>query len=123
MAHEEDDFRRPFEMNGYDTNEIFYFGESVIEKNFRGLGTGAIFFKEREAYAHRLGRFKWTCYCAVVRPPDHPLKPDGYKPLDKFWQRMGYTVNPDLKTTYSWMEIGESAESPKPMQFWIKRIK
>lgn len=41
MIHEEEDFRRPFEQNGFDTREIFYFNESVIEKKFRGKGTGA----------------------------------------------------------------------------------
>lgn len=122
MAHEEADFRRPFEQKGYDTDKVFYFGESVIQKEWRGRGTGADFFREREAYARRLGRFDWTCYCAVVRPDDHPLKPKGYKPLDEFWRRQGYEKLPGLVTTYSWKEIGEAAESPKAMQFWMKRV-
>jgi GNAT superfamily N-acetyltransferase len=122
MAHEQADFRRPFEAQGFDTDAIFYFGESVIERDWRGRGTGVEFFREREAYAARLGRFRWTCFCGVVRPDGHPLRPAGYEPLDEFWARRGYRRIPGLATTFSWKEIGEAAESPKPMQFWMKEI-
>ncbi|NBC15195.1 MAG: GNAT family N-acetyltransferase, partial [Gammaproteobacteria bacterium] len=37
-----------------------------------------------------------------------------------FWQHRGYTRHPELRTTFSWQEIGETAESPKPMVFWLK---
>ena len=37
-----------------------------------------------------LGGFTHCAFCAVVRPPDHPLRPAGYVPLDAFWTARGY---------------------------------
>ena len=49
-----------------------------------------MFFDRREAQARSLGRFTHSAFCAVVRPPDHPLRPKDYVPLDAFWGRRGY---------------------------------
>lgn len=122
MAGEEAALQRPFLAQGYDPARIFYFGESVLERGYRGRGIGGRFFDEREAYARRLGRFDWACFCAVERPADHAARPAAYLPLDGFWQRRGYRKQPALATTYEWKELGEAESSPKPMTFWLKRL-
>ncbi|HZP92595.1 MAG TPA: GNAT family acetyltransferase, partial [Burkholderiales bacterium] len=122
MEAETEEVKRPFVERGYDPNRIFYFGESVLGKGYRGLGIGVRFFAEREAHARALGRFGWTCFCAVRRPADHPRRPKDYVPLDAFWNRRGYAKHPELSTTFQWREIDEAAESPKPMVFWLKRL-
>lgn len=122
MAAETEDVKRPFLANGYDPHTIFYFGESVLEKSYRGQGLGVRFFEEREAHAKRLRTFQWTCFCAVERPHDHPRRPPGYLPLDQFWNKRGYVKHPELTTTFSWQDLDESSKSPKLMTFWLKRI-
>lgn len=122
MADETDDFKRPFKAHGYDPRRIFYFGESVLLPEYRGRGLGVRFFEEREAYARSLGRFGWTCFCAVERPADHPRRPAQYVPLDAFWRRRGYEKRPELATTYTWKDLDEESQSPKPMTFWLKRL-
>ncbi len=120
LAEEVDAFRKPFENNGYNPEDFFYFGESVLLSQYRGQGIGVRFFKEREAFALKLGRFCYTCFCAVNRPDNHPARPPSYQPLDTFWERRGYTRHPELQTSFSWKEIGETGESPKNMTFWLK---
>ncbi|NIO42538.1 MAG: GNAT family N-acetyltransferase [Burkholderiales bacterium] len=117
-----DDVKSPFLARGCDVKRVFYFGESVLEKAYRGSGIGLRFFEEREAHAKSLGRFEWTAFCAVERPDNHPRRPDDYQPLDRFWNRRGYEKRPDLTTTFCWQDLDESSQSPKPMVFWIKRI-
>jgi hypothetical protein len=53
---------------------------------------------------------------------EHPLRPVGYRPLDDFWQSQGYTKHPELQATFIWKEIGEPAESPKTLTFWLKNL-
>lgn len=113
----------PFLQYGYALNRIFYFGESVLLKEFRGFGIGVRFFEERESYANRLGRFDYTAFCAVERPDNHPRKPSDYSPLDRFWENRGYRKHPEMKTLFSWQEIDEPGESPKPMIFWLKSLR
>ncbi len=112
----------PFAMHGYDPRRIFYYGESVLLPEYRGRGLGKRFFEEREAHVRGLGRFDLACFCAVERPADHPRRPAGYRPLDAFWTRYGFVKHPELRTTFSWRDLDEDAESPKPMVFWLKHL-
>ncbi|MDX1457003.1 MAG: GNAT family N-acetyltransferase [Marinobacter sp.] len=122
MADETEAFKRPFVEAGWNPDEIFYFGESVLLSHYRGQGLGVRFFEEREAYARRLGRFRHCAFCAVERPADHPLQPDGYVPLNDFWHNRGYRHQPQLRTEFYWKDIGDDTETAKPMSFWIREL-
>lgn len=122
LAHEPPSLTQPFAERGYKAEEIFYFGESVLLPRYRGRGIGVAFFEKREAHALELGRFTHAAFCAVIRSPDHPRRPKDYVPLDAFWQRRGYRPIPGLIGHISWQDLDEAEESPKPMQFWIKRL-
>lgn len=123
MDQETKAFRKPFVDGGWNPERIFYFGESVLLASYRGRGIGVRFFEEREAYARRVGRFDHCCFCAVERPADHPLRPADYVPLDAFWAKRGYVHRPELRTEFSWRDIGEARESAKPMSFWLKDLR
>ncbi len=120
MRYETDEAKKPFLQHGYSPDEIFYCGESVLNKNCRGLGIGVRFFEEREAYAADLGGFRHICFCCVERPADHPRRPKDYIPLDKFWNNRGYFKHPELTTSYSWKDLDETTQTLKPMTFWLK---
>ena len=123
LEHAPAEFQAPFLAHGYDPRRIFYLGESVLLKAFRGMGVGVRFFEEREGYANRLGRFEHAAFCAVDRPDHHPRRPPGYVPLDRFWGKRGYRKHPEMTTTFSWRELDETDASPKPMTFWLKPLK
>nr|WP_242674355.1 GNAT family N-acetyltransferase [Marinobacter halodurans] len=122
MADEDDAFRQPFVDAGWNPDDIFYYGESVLLGEYRGQGLGVAFFDEREAHARKAG-FDHAVFCAVVRPADHPARPNDYQPLDNFWRKRGYEPVPGLETGYSWTDIGDHAPTEKPMQFWYKALK
>jgi len=105
-----------------DTAEIFYFGESVLLPQYRGHGIGVKFFEEREAAARAFG-YPLCCFCGVQRPDDHPMKPADYVPLDAFWGNRGYVQRPDLVASFSWRDIGDAAETAKPMVYWMKDLR
>lgn len=119
MRDEGPEFQEAFLKAGYDVNEICYFGESILLPALRGRGIGKEFFKRREAHVQRLG-LKHATFCAVDRDPQHPLRPESYRPLDAFWTSQGYVKHPELQATFVWKEIGEEAESPKTLTFWLK---
>lgn len=119
LATEVDDFRKPFEQAGLDPAAIYYFAESVLDKDWRGQGIGHAFFDAREAHARSLG-FDAAAFCAVVRPADHPLRPAGYAPLDPFWRKRGYAPVEGLTVGFDWPDIGETASSRKQLQVWMR---
>ncbi len=120
MKYETDELKRPFVEHDYNLDEVFYCSESVLNKAYRGLGIGVKFFEQREAHAAELGGFKHICFCCVERPVDHPRRPDGYVPLDRFWNKRGYVKHPELSTVYIWKDLDDVDETPKPMTFWLK---
>ena len=115
-------FIAPFREHGYDLEAVFYCGESVLLPDYRGHGLGHAFFDGREAHANKLGGFKVSTFCRVVRPDDHPLKPDNYRPLDAFWRKRGYAPADGLIAHYPWRDIGDEDETAKPLQFWLKEL-
>jgi GNAT superfamily N-acetyltransferase len=121
LDEEEDFVQAPFVAAGMDMARIFYFGESVLLPDYRGQGVGVRFFEEREAAARGFG-YSQACFCAVVRPEDHPARPKDYVPLDGFWRRRGYEKRPELVSTFSWKDIGQRGESDKPMIYWMKTL-
>ncbi len=113
----------PFTAQNLDPDSYCYFGESVLLSAWRGQGIGAAFFREREAHARKLRRFNNVTFCAVQRPADHPARPLDYVPLDQFWQNRGFSPRPDLMCRMSWLDVGDSAETQKPLMFWVKSLR
>lgn len=122
MRHETEEVRVPFERFGIDPERVFYLGESVLLPSYRGQGIGKRFFEERERHAEQLGGFDYYSFCAVERANDDPRRPIDYRNLHPFWNHRGYRREPRLYTSFSWREIGEARESPKPMVFWLKQL-
>jgi GNAT superfamily N-acetyltransferase len=115
-------FQQPFLDRGIELADVFYFGESVLLKEYRGHGLGHRFFDEREGYARRLGRFRLTAFCAVERTTDDPRKPEGFRPNDVFWNKRGYARQDDMFCQLEWQEIGHDMGSCHRLRFWLRPL-
>lgn len=122
LLDETEEFQRPFLAQGRDLHTIFYCGESVLLKEFRGRGIYQEFFAGREGHARKLGAFTECVFCCVQRPVDHPLRPRDYIPLDEVWRRFGYQERSDLRTRFHWKDVDQAEETEKPMIFWSKTL-
>ena len=114
-------FAAPFESRGFDLKTILYCGESVLLPAYRGRGLGHAFFDGREAHGRMLGR-RYSAFCAVIRPGDHPLRPADHAPLDPFWRRRGYAPLAGVTAEMRWKDVGEAEETGKAMQFWMRGL-
>jgi len=121
LAHQAPEIVAPFKAQGLPLSAYFYFGESVLKRGYRGAGIGVRFFDLREAQARRVGA-QVAIFCSVLRPATHPRRPADYVPLDAFWTRRGYAPMPGFQCQIRWKELGDASETPKPMQFWQKRL-
>lgn len=104
-----------------DPDRVFYCAESVLLPEYRGRGIGHRFFDLRESQARAQGHTR-VAFCAVVRDPDHPARPADYTPLDDFWRKRGYQPLPGAQARFRWKDLGDSAETEKPLQVWIKDL-
>ncbi|MEM7091323.1 MAG: GNAT family N-acetyltransferase [Pseudomonadota bacterium] len=121
LADHADDFGDAFKQTGLDLASLFYCAESVLLPDYRGQGAGHRFFDLREQHARRLG-FGHAAFCAVVRPANHPLRPEDYRPLDPFWRARGYTPLNGVVAGFDWKDIDQSAVTRKQLQFWMRDL-
>lgn len=121
MTDHAQDFASAFEGSGYDLGEIFYCAESVLLPEYRGQGAGHRFFDLREEHARALGA-KYTAFCGVQRPLDHPMRPADYAPLDPFWRKRGYQPLEGVVAKFRWKDLGDEAQTEKPLQFWLREL-
>ena len=121
MEQHADAFAAAFAGRPERLGDIFYCAESVLLPDYRGRGLGHAFFDGRETHARRLGR-RWSAFCSVLRPADHPARPTGYRPLDDFWRKRGYAPLPGAVAHFKWRDLGCVAETEKPLQFWVRKL-
>ena len=121
MAGQDEAVRLPFEQRGVDISTLYYFGESVLRADYRGQRIGHAFFDAREAAASDAGAVA-ACFCAVIRPQDHALRPAGARDLAGFWRKRGYAPTEGLIATYAWQDIDQAGESQHDMQFWYRAL-
>lgn len=118
LADDTEAFSAPFRARGMPVERVFYFGESVLLPQYRGLGVGHAFFDRREAHARALG-FRWTAFCAVDRDADDPRRPAGHRDNDAFWRKRGYVRQPGMAMRLSWNEVGRG-ELEHTLTFWLR---
>lgn len=123
LIDETEYLKKPFIENNFSLEKIFYFGESILKNQYRGLGVGKKFFEFRERHAMSFKKYNMTCFCAVIRPENHPDRSPTYAPLDNFWIDMGYRKEPRLIASFPWKDIGNPIETEKPMTYWLKEWK
>ena len=122
LADESENVLAPFLARGWEPEDFFYFGESVLRPGLRGRGVGVRFFEAREAHARAASRARFVCFCSVIRPDDHPAKPRGWVPLDEFWRHRGFVRYEALTCRMRWLDVGGTAETPHDMVFWLKPL-
>ena len=121
MEDHAEDFATAFAATGVPLDQVFYCAESVLLPEYRGRGIGHRFFDLREAHARALGR-SHSAFCSVMRPEDHPARPANYRSNDVFWRKRGYEPLPGVIAEFSWRDLGDSRESRKPLQFWMRAL-
>jgi GNAT superfamily N-acetyltransferase len=115
------EFAAPFRALGLPLETILYGAESVLLRPYRGIGLGHRFIDLREAHARALGRTH-VAFCSVIRPGDHPARPAAYRGNDAFWRGRGYEPLPGVVARFAWKDLGDSEETEKPLQFWMRAL-
>jgi GNAT superfamily N-acetyltransferase len=115
------EFAAPFRALGIPPEKVLYGAESVLLRPYRGIGLGHRFIDLREAHARRLGRTH-VAFCSVIRPDDHPARTAVTRSNDAFWRGRGYETLPGAVAKFSWKDLGDIAETEKPLQFWMRKL-
>ena len=122
LVDEAASFHRPFHERDIAISEVFYFGESVLLPEYRGLGIGHRFFDERESHARALGGFNLTAFCAVDRAEDDPRRNANHRGNELFWTKRGYRRQHDMICELDWTELGQDTPTTQRMSVWLRAL-
>ncbi len=121
LAYQFEEFSAPLKEAGYDLGKIFYCGESVLLRGYRGQGLGHQFFDHREAQARALG-LKASCFLSVMRAETDPRRPSDYRDLHGFWKKRGYAPLEGVTASFSWKEHGREGEQMNQLNYWMRTL-
>lgn len=117
LLEESQVFRKLFAEE--ELHEVYYIGEVMVRADCRGKGIGTKLLATA-LLAIDAEKYKTICLAAVDRGKDHPLRPGQYTPPDSLWRKFGFEKYENLVVPFTWKDIGDKAETEKPMVVWIK---
>lgn len=103
--------------------DIFYWGELVVLKEYRGKHVAHEMYTRMAA--HILGKYKAICFASLEREDNYKLahlKPAHEASLDSLWKRLGFEKRPDIKMQGKWTVLGDSEDSLHDMFYWWKKL-
>ncbi len=118
LSFEDDEIKKPFD--GENIDEIFYIGELMVRTDARGKGYGAALLTANLQRIDAAG-FGKVCLYTVDRGETHPLRPQGYRPPDCLWQKLGFEKDKNRMAYFRWKDLGQESETEKPMNVWVKK--
>lgn len=123
LENETENIKKPFIEKGLTISDYVYFGESVLEPQYRGQGIGKKFFELRKNWSYQLQDASWAVFCAVIRSEEKHPQPTNYSPLNSFWIKQGFQEWTGMKCSLSWKCVGEALDSVHELQFWRHQLK
>jgi GNAT superfamily N-acetyltransferase len=116
------EIQKPFLDRFQDISTYFYFGESVLLKQYRSRGIGHHFFDVRETHVRNLKQYRHICFFDPARAEMDSQKPADFLSLHDFWRKRGYVHCPDLRCTLTWRDLHKEMETEKSLSFWVKDL-
>lgn len=114
-------FAAPFTAGPFRLDTIYYLGEVLFLPDYRGQGLGSRLLQEFENHVRALRRYQHLAGATIVRPENHPLRPDDYRPIDGLLIRAGLVKYPELRVTLPWPDLDGNV-TENTMVFWMKEL-
>lgn len=111
------EIRAVFSKAKISMDKTFYLGEIMLLSEFRKKGIGLKTYLEFENIVKETKSYTKICLCEIEREENHPKTPEACVSLDRFWDRLGYVKNPQLKDFFDYKEVGGANNSPHLMVF------
>lgn len=99
-------------------NDAYYWGEFILDRNYRGKGCGSRLYKAMSAEISKLGYTTIGIYM-IVTSPDDPARPADYLDMSDFARNHGFTKIPGATEEWEWVPLGETVAKPHTLQAWI----
>lgn len=118
------DTEREFVKYGFDPKTFYYFGEIIVDPQYRHKGIASKLFTILENKVSQELGYKNVCFITIEHPENHPLKPTDYQDSSVIWQHLGYEKK-DIKVSIVYPTIqpdGSVQNKENVMVYWVKKL-
>ncbi|HLB52190.1 MAG TPA: GNAT family N-acetyltransferase [Chlamydiales bacterium] len=115
-------FRIPFVKHHFPVRSIFYLGEILLLKEYRGKGIGYKMYKMFEDLVRKNKQYEKIAIAEVLRDKNDPRKPENYVSVHKLWERLGYIEHSEMIMQAPYKEIGGAGKVPHSLIFSFKDL-
>lgn len=122
LCREQKEMLEAFNGSAYALDELFYVGEVLFLPAYRNCGLGLRLLERVEEHVRTCGKYRYVTCATIVRPDNHPLRPENYVPIDRFLDRTGFIKLHGVVTNFTWKE-NDGIKREHPMQFWVKELR
>lgn len=121
LNDEMEEIKAPFIKNKIDISKYLYIGEMMIKEKYRNKNLSNIIAKYHEEHAKEKN-YSNMVFMTVIRPDDHPLKPENYRPLEPLWKSLGYRILEEMKIKIPWKQIDGDIPQENQLEVWSKEL-
>lgn len=111
-----------FTQHKIPANRLFCLGEIVLFHATEQSDVAEKLYEQFEGAVIELKQYDTIFVCEIEREAHDPKKPLGAFSSEVIWERRGFCKHPELATSYSWKEVGETEASNHRMVFWSKKL-
>jgi len=122
LAEADEMFLTPFAKNQLPIHHIFYLGEILLSKEYRGKGIGYQMYRMFEDLVRQKKQYQKIAIAEVIRNQHDPRKPKNYISVHKLWERLGYIEHPEMVMQFSYKEVDSSGKIPHSFVFSFKDL-
>jgi GNAT superfamily N-acetyltransferase len=116
---ESEELTFPVAATQYPVERTIYIGELLLFPDYRNKGLGTRLLSRIVQHFHSQKNYEYLISATVKRAEDHPCRPEGYVPIERFLQRNQFAKISGVTTHFTWKEI-DGIHRDHEMQFWIK---
>jgi GNAT superfamily N-acetyltransferase len=121
LAEVDETLLTPFEKNS-SLHSIFYLGEILLLKEYRGKGVGHQMYRMFEDLVRQKKQFQKIAIAEVMRDPHDPRQPKNYISVHELWKKLGYARHPEMVIQASYKEIDSTEKIPHSLVCSLKKL-
>jgi GNAT superfamily N-acetyltransferase len=112
----------PFAQHHLSVQDIFYLGEIMLLKEYRGKGIGYQLYRKFEDVVKQKKQYQKMAIAEIGRQDQDPRKPKNYIPGRVFWQRLGYIEYPEMIIQVLYKETDNAENIPHSLIYSLKDL-
>ncbi|MDD2558757.1 MAG: GNAT family N-acetyltransferase [Desulfuromonas sp.] len=121
LLGEMDELKTPFVSGQFPLESIYYVGELLFYPAYRDKGIGSVMLKQLEDYVRKIGGFRYLTCATVIRSDNHPMRPENFKPIDRFLNHVNFAKLEGVTASLAWPGL-DGKTRHHDLRFWMKSL-